>query len=138
MKKFLSLCVAVMVMLTASLFTACKKEPLVINESDTFVIVSVETNRADLTLANYMASLQEYKDEFEIKNGMVVSINGIKNASDYSACWMLYTNDYSEDISNSVWGTVEYKGVIYNSSAYGAESLVVKNGYKYIWVYETF
>lgn len=138
MKKFLSLCVAVMVMLTASFFTACKKEPLVIKDSDTFVIVNVETEKTDLTLANYMASLEEFKEMFAIIDGMVVSINGIENASDYSSCWMLYTNDYSLDASNAAWGTIEYKGKTYNSAAWGAESLIVKNGCAYIWVYVTF
>ena len=138
MKKILTLCMVIVAMLTASFFTACKKEPLVIKDSDTFVIINVETTKTDLTLSEYMSSLQEYKDMFVINNGMVVSINGIKNASNYSSCWMIYTNDYSEDVSNSAWGTVNYKGEVFNSSAYGADSLIVKNGYSYIFVYQTF
>ena len=138
MKKFLSLALTLMVMLTATLISACKKEPLVIKESDTYVIVKVETNETDLTLAKYMEGLEEYKDMFVIENGMVVSINGIENASDWSACWMLYTNDYSEDCSNAGWGTLDYKGETYNSAAFGAEKLIVKNGCNYIWVYQTF
>ena len=49
MKKFLTLALTLMVMLTATLFTACKKEPLVVSESDTYVIVKVETDKTDLT-----------------------------------------------------------------------------------------
>ena len=138
MKKFLSLALILMVMLTATLISACKKEPLVIKDSDTFVIINVETDKTDLTLAGYMESLTEYKDMFVIENGMVVSINGIENASDWSACWMIYTNDYSEDVSNAAWGTIIYNNETFNSAAYGAESLVVKNGYSYVFVYQSF
>lgn len=138
MKKFLSLVLALTLALTVAVFTACKKEPLVIKESDTYVVIKVETDKTDLTLASYMASLEEYKDMFVIESGMVVSINGIENASDWSACWMLYTDDYREEFSNSAWGTIVYKDKTYNSAALGAESLIVKNGCTYIWIYQTF
>ena len=138
MKKFLSLALTLMVMLTVTLISACKKEPLVIKDGDTFVLIKVETDKTNLTLVKYMEGLEEYSDMFVIENGMVVSINGIENASDWSACWMLYTNDYSEDCSNAGWGTLDYEGETYNSAALGAESLIVKNGYNYIWVYQSF
>ena len=138
MKKFSSLLLTLLVILTAVFFTACKKEPLVIKESDTYVVIKVDTDKTDLTLANYMANLKEYNDMFVIENGMVTSINGIKNASDFSSCWMLYTDDYREEFSNSLWGTIKYKEKTYNSAALGAESLVVKNGCTYIWIYQTF
>lgn len=138
MKKFLSLALTLMVMLTATLISACKKEPLVIKDGDTFVLIKVETDKTNLTLAKYMEGLEEYKDMFVIENGMVVSINGIENASDWSACWMLYTNDYSEDCSNAGWGTLEYEGETYNSAAWGAEKLIVKNGCNYIWYIKRF
>ncbi len=138
MKKFLTLLLTLTVIVTASAFTTCKKEPLVVKESDTYVVVKVETTETDLTLAKYMASLEEYKDMFVIKNGMVVSINGLENPADWSACWMLYTDDYREEFSNSAWGTIVYKGKTYNSAAFGAESLIVKDGCTYIWIYQTF
>ena len=138
MKKFLSLVLALTLALTVAVLTACTKDPLVIKESDTYVVIKVETTKTDLTLANYMASLDEYKDMFVIESGMVKSINGIENAADWSACWMLYTDDYREEFSNSAWGTVIYKDKTYNSAAYGAESLIVKNGCTYIWIYQTF
>ena len=138
MKKFLTFALTIVVVLTATLFMACKKEPLVIKESDTYVVINVETTKTDLTLASYMASLEEYQNMFVIDNGMVTSINGIQNAPDYSSCWMLYTDDYSEDCSNAGYGTVEYKGKTFNSSMWGAESLIVKNGCSYIWIYVTF
>ncbi len=137
MKKFLTFALTLVVALTATLFIACLKDPLVIKESDTYVVIKVETTKPDLTLADYMASLEEYKGMFQISNGMVISINGIENAKDWSACWMLYTDDYREEFSNSAWGTVEYKKKTYNSSAFGAESLIVKDGCTYIWVYQS-
>ena len=137
MKKLLTLALTLVLTLTLALITACEKEPLVIKESDKYVVIKVETDKTDLTLANYMASLEEYKNMFTIENGMVVSINGIKNASDWSACWMLYTDDYSEENSTSAF-TIKYKEKTYNSANYGAESLIVKDGSTYIWVYQSF
>ena len=136
MKKLLTLALTFLLTLTLALVTACENEPLVIKESDEFVVVKVETDKTDLTLANYMASLEEYKDMFTIENGMVVSINGIKNASDWSACWMLYTDD--AEFSNADWGVVVVDGVTYYSATLGAESLVVKGGCTYIWQAQTF
>lgn len=140
MKKLLTFILTLTVMASALLFTACdkNKEPLVIKESDTYVVISVDTDKTDLTLSAHMSSLEDFKDMFVIESGMVVSINGIQNASDYSSCWMLYTDDYSEDCSNSAWGTVEYKEKTYNSAMFGAESLIVKDGCTYIWIYQTF
>lgn len=138
MKKFLSLVLALTLALSVAVLTACTKDPLVIKESDTYVVIKVETDKTDLTLASYMASLEEYKDMFVIKNGMVVSINGIENASDWSACWMIYTDDYREEFSNSAWGTIIYKDKTYNSTAFGAEKQIVKNDCTYIFVYQTF
>lgn len=133
MKKLLTL---LLVTLTAlMMFTACgkNKDPLVISETDEFVVIKCQTDKEDLTLASYMDGLD---DIFLIENGMVVSINGIKNAADWSYCWMLYTDD--EEMSNVAWGEIEYKDKIYGSAVLGADSLVVKNGKTYIWVYQGF
>lgn len=133
MKKLLTL---LLVTVTAlMLFTACGKDkaPLVISESDDFVVIHCETDKEDLTLASYMNGLD---DIFVIENGMVVSINGLENPADWSYCWMLYTDD--SELSNVAWGEVEYKGKVYGSAVLGAESLVVKDGCTYIWVYTKF
>ena len=133
MKKLLTL---LLVTLTAlMMFTACgkNKDPLVISETDEFVVIKCQTDKEDLTLASYMDGLD---DIFLIENGMVVSINGIKNPADWSYCWMLYTDD--EEMSNTAWGEIEYKDKVYGSAVLGAESLVVKNGKTYIWVYQGF
>lgn len=133
MKKIVAL---ITLLVMAFCLSACNKDPLVINESDTFVVVKVETDKTDLTLSQYMQSLTEYNENFEIVNGMVVSINGIENASDWSNCWMLYTSDV--DNANTSWGKIEYKGSVYGSAIDGAERLIVKDGCLYIWVYQSF
>ncbi|MBO5713017.1 MAG: hypothetical protein J6R88_02285 [Clostridia bacterium] len=138
MKKLFTLLLTLMVALTCTLISACKKEPLVVKESDTYVVINVENATENQTLAGYMLSLTEYQDMFVIENGMVTSINGLSNSDETYSYWMIYTNDYSEDVSNEAYGTIDYNGTIYYSAAWGAESLVVKNGYSYIFIYQTF
>ena len=125
-------------------FTSCstkEDKPLVIKESDTCVVISVNENslqdKSDVLLADYMQSLKdEGLIEFTIENGMITSINGIENASDFSSCWMLYTSD--KDNSSTAWGSVEYNDIECGSSVLGAESLKVCPGELYIWVYKSF
>lgn len=89
------------------------------------------------TLVDYMNSLKnDGQLTFEINNGMVSSVNGIDNPSDWSSCWMLYTSD--ADNANSAWGTIEYNGNVYGSAVLGAESLIIKDGCMYIWVFQSF
>jgi hypothetical protein len=91
----------------------------------------------DTTLVEYMQSFKEAGElDFEVSDGMITSINGIENPADWSACWMLYTDDTEN--SNTEWGTVEYKEKTYGSSMWGGETLKVKNGCVYIWVYQSF
>lgn len=143
MKKFLICTLMLMsIFVTATLFSACgTTEPLVIKESDTYIVITVSSEQMELTeettLVEYMTSLKESGElEFEIKSGMVSSVNGISNPADYSSCWMLYTDD--EDNSNVAWGTIEYNEKIYGSAILGAETLKVKDSCVYIWVYQTF
>lgn len=130
------------VTLSITLCVACtpEKEPLVLKESDTFIVVKADDSVGENeTLANYMSTLKERGDsvvDFDIEGGMVKSINGIANAADLSSCWMLYTSDTEN--ANDAWGTVEYESKLYGSAILGAESLKVKAGEIYIWVYQTF
>lgn len=129
-------------LLVFALCTACtpEKDPLVLKESDTFIVIKADESVSENeTLATYMSKLKERGDavvDFEIVGGMVKSINGKENASDYSSCWMLYTSDTEN--ANDAWGTVEYEEKLYGSAVSGAEALEVKNGEIYIWVYQTF
>ena len=117
-----------------------QKKTYVISEVSTQLIITVSSDfmtiTEDTTLLDYMQSLQaDGQVDFELNNGMIVSINGITNASDWSQCWMLYTSD-SEN-ANTVWGTVDYNNNIYGSAIFGAETLKVKDGCVYIWFYQT-
>ena len=120
--------------------TPIEKEPLVIKESDKHIVITADSDRVsitnDTTLLDYMNSLKQSGElEFEIADGMVVSVNGIANAAP-SYYWMLYTSD--ADNANAAWGTAEYKGEKYGSAMFGAEKLKIKNGEIYIWVYQSF
>ena len=141
MKKFFSAVLALIISIVMLSLLGCGGNNLVIKETDTYIVITASNEQmqinSDTTLVDYMNSLKEDGElSFEIKNGMVNSVNGIENPLDYSSCWMLYTSDTEN--SNSVWGTIEYKGNTYGSAVLGAESLIIKDGYLYIWVYQTF
>jgi len=140
-KKLLSFLLAVMLLAGMMLLTACRSEPLVIKDSDTYIVVKTTQeaigDKTDMLLIDYMKVLKEKGElEFKIENGMITSINGIDNPADYSSCWMLYTSD--EASSNTGWGTVEYQGKQYGSAVSGAETLKIKPDQLYIWVYKSF
>ncbi|MBR2322824.1 MAG: hypothetical protein IKA54_04435 [Clostridia bacterium] len=118
-----------------ALFVGCNKDPLVLKESDNFVVITADTSE-DLTLIEYINSLDEYKDMFVIENGMVTSIDGVSNTANWSHSWMIYTSD--SEMANTGWGEVEYKGNVYGSAILGASELKVKNGCLYIFVYQSF
>lgn len=136
MKKTVSAILALV--LCTSLLCACqKKEPLVIRDSDTCVVIRVEEGTEEMALTEYMTALKQKGElDFTMENGMVTEMNGQKNAADYSSCWMLYTSD--PDFSNPAWGVAEYDGKEYGSAALGANELKVQAGELYIWVYQSF
>ncbi len=142
MKKFFNTIIAIALLVIVFSFFGCSpKEPLVIKESDTYIVITVSNEQMDITntttLVDYMNSLKDDGQlTFEINNGMVSSVNGIDNPSDWSSCWMIYTSDTNN--ANSAWGTIEYNGNIYGSAILGAESLIVKDGCIYIWVFQAF
>ena len=142
MNKILNTIIAITLSLFVFSFFGCSpKEPLVIKESDTYIVITVSNEQMDIsnntTLVDYMNSLKnDGQLTFEINNGMVSSVNGIDNPSDWSSCWMIYTSDINN--ANSAWGTIEYNGNIYGSAILGAESLIVKDGCIYIWVFQAF
>ena len=142
MKKFFNTIIAIALSVIVFSFFGCSpKEPLVIKESDTYIVINVTKEQMDITdtttLVDYMNSLKnDGQLTFEINNGMVSSVNGIDNPSDWSSCWMLYTSDAVN--ANSSWGTIEYNGNVYGSAVLGAESLIIKDGCMYIWVFQSF
>ena len=74
--------------------------------------------------------------DYNIANDMVISINGIDNAADYSYCWMLYTDDAEN--SNDAWSKVKYLDRTYLSASLGATQLIIAKDCTYIWVYTKF
>lgn len=140
-KKLVSFLLAVTLLAGVLMLSGCKKEPLVIKDSDTYIVIKTTQEamdgKTDLLLIDYMKTLKEKGElEFEIENGMITSINGIDNPADFSSCWMLYTSD--EELSNVAWGTVEYEGKEYASAVSGAEALKIKPDQLYIWVFKSF
>ena len=140
-KKILSCLLAMLMIVSAVALTGCQKDPLVIKDSDTCIVIKVTQeamgDKTDLLLIDYMQTLKDKGElEFKIADGMVTSVNGIDNPVDFSSCWMLYTSD--EALSNAAWGTVEYEGKEYGSAVVGAEKLTIKPDQLYIWVYQSF
>ena len=141
LQKILSCLLAMLLLAGSLLLTGCQSEPLVIKDSDTYIVIKTTQEAmgkdGDMVLMDYMLKLKEKGElEFEIQNGMITSINGIANPADYSSCWMLYTSD--EENANSAWGVVEYQGKQYGSAIAGAETLKIKADQIYIWVYKSF
>ena len=139
--KILSCLLAILLLASTMLLTGCKSEPLVIKDSDTYIVIKTTQeamgDRSDMLLIEYMEMLKEKGElEFQVVDGMITSINGIDNPADYSSCWMLYTSD--ADNANAAWGTVEYEGKEYGSAISGAETLKIKQDQLYIWVYKSF
>ena len=140
-RRCLSLALVAVMLASVMALSSCEmlaqlfgKEPLVIFDSDTTIVIRCEETDGETTLADYMAELKTAGEiEFTIENGMITSINGIENPADYSSCWMLYTSD--ADNANAAWGTVLYDGVEYGSAILGAESLKIKADNIYIWVF---
>lgn len=109
----------------------------VLESKDELVVIKAEQAEAGATLIDLMEDLQaEGALSYEISGGMITSVNGVANAADFSACWMLYTSD--EEMANAEWGTVEYNGQTFGSAIVGAEALEVLEGEYYVWSYQNF
>ena len=140
-KKILACLLAALLLMNILLLAGCQSEPLVIKESDTCIVLKVTEEaiggKTDMLLIDYMDQLvKDGKMTCTIQNGMVTSINGIDNPADFSSCWMLYTSD--EENANAAWGTVDFEGKQYGSAISGAETLKIKAGQLYIWVFKSF
>ena len=130
-----------MLMISVFAFVACdgdgQAKAEIVSKSDTVVVIKVNEVEGFATLLDAMNYLQDEGElTFEISGGMLSSIEGKANPSDWSACWMLYTSD--TELSNMEWGTTKYDGKTYGSAIVGVESLQVAVGEFYIWSYDTF
>lgn len=135
-------CLCLILLLACSmLLSGCQKEPLVIKDSDTYIVIKTTEKTLDgkeeMFLIDYMNELSQQGElACTIEDGMITSINGIANPADFSSCWMLYTSDTEN--ANNAWGTVEYEGKEYGSAISGAETLKIKADQMYIWVFKSF
>ncbi len=87
-----------------------------------------------ISLMDVMQLLQEEeKLAYVVVDGMVTEMEGVANTA--NSYWMLYTD---HELSNTDWGTVEYKGETYASAMFGAETMPATVGTTYLWSYETF
>ena len=117
------------VLLSVFCFVACgdSVEPVAITVSQ-----AVEE---DTTLLEVMQEKKTTGElDFQIENGMIVQIGTTKNTT--NSFWMLYTTDAEN--ANAQWGTFEWNGETLGSAIVGADTLVVKQGETYVWVYTTF
>ena len=101
------------------------------------VVIKVQNAKEKQTLMDVMTALQTQGAlSFTVEGGMMTAINGKKNATDWSYCWMLYTSD--SELANSEGGTYEYGGQLLGIAVVGVESLPVMSGCVYVWYYQNF
>ena len=141
MKNFKKLAVIILAMLIALFSLGCVTPTYYVVSEEDCVKIIVDKDymvlNNDTKLIDYMQALkQDGFFDFTIVDGMVTAINGKENATDFTSCWMLYTDD--ADMSNTSWGTIELDGKTYASAISGAEDLTIKDGTVYVWTYVTF
>ena len=110
--------------------------------SEELVVFVAEDISGDMSWRDYFDGLQkEGIITYSMDGSMLAELNGVSNASDYSSCWMLYsdlTELDGEIYGNAEWGTYDYDGRQLVSCAYGLELMPVIEGYAYAAVYVTF
>ncbi|MGN0805908.1 MAG: hypothetical protein ACI4MC_02620 [Candidatus Coproplasma sp.] len=132
-KRWLALLLFAAMAVFGVIFVACNKSN--VDANDERVAITVVNATEGETLAEYMEGLQENGElTFTVSNGMVTAINGVSQTT--NIYWMLYTSD--TDNANTAWGTYEYDGQQLGSATLGAETLTVKDGCVYVWVYTKF
>lgn len=132
-KVVVSALFVVMAVISSALFFACGKSA----DGVESLVIEADDGAAGKTLLALMSEKEENGEfSYKVKEGMIVEINGVENDLDYNPCWMLYTSD--EENSNTMWGEYEYNGETLGSASVGAESLIVKAGEVYVWVYQEF
>lgn len=110
--------------------------------SEELVVFVAEDISGDMSWRDYFDGLQEEGIiTYSMDGSMLAELNGVSNASDYSSCWMLYsdlTELDGEIYGNAEWGTYDYDGRQLVSCAYGLDGMPVIEGYTYAAVYVTF
>lgn len=110
--------------------------------SEELVVFVAEDISGDMSWRDYFDGLQEEGIiTYSMDGSMLAELNGVSNASDYSSCWMLYsdlTELDGEIYGNAELGTYDYDGRQLVLCAYGLELMPVIEGYAYAAVYVTF
>lgn len=110
--------------------------------SEELVVFVAEDISGDMSWRDYFDGLQEEGIiTYSMDGSMLAELNGVSNASDYSSCWMLYsdlTELDGEIYGNAERGTYDYDGRQLVSCEYGLELMPVIEGYAYAAVYVTF
>lgn len=120
-----------------SCITFGKAKAVVVETTETLVVICVNETDENATLFDVMEDLQKESElQFELTGTMLKSLNGTENAADFSSCWMLYTSD--TEMGNDEWGTYDYGKVACMSAVLGGDALIVSAGEYYVWVYTTF
>ena len=106
--------------------------------TETLIVMKVTEAEENASALSALAKLKEdgqidFKSIDSGYGAYITSINGKEQTA--TASWMFYTSD--EEFSNAEWGTIEYDGMTFASSALGASSLIVKVGEYYIWSFES-
>ena len=131
MKKLTQFIAIVLLMVCSLCLFSCDKPA----EDVVITVDATKMEIEDKTLKDYMDYLvSEGEMTYEISNGMITEVNGVKNGT--NQYWMIYTNDF--EYSNTAWGTYEKDGATYSSATLGIEELPIKDGAIYILTYQTF
>lgn len=145
MKKLLIsalVCASAAVAFSAACSNRSWAEEYTAEVSEGLVVFTAPEIHGELSLREYFDGLvDEGIITYTLEGGMVSSINGVSNTSDFSSCWMFYSDLIELDgviYGNTEWGTYEYEGKTLASCANGVETMPVVEGFTYAAVYETF
>lgn len=108
-----------------------------VEKEEGFVAITITQMDGEAMLSDVMEQLQaEGKLSFGLDaTGMLTQLEGVQNAADWSACWMLYTSD--AELANMSYAK-EWKGATYGSAVVGVTQLPAAEGFVYLWSYDTF
>ncbi len=106
--------------------------------NSTMVVLRVDETDANGKLVDALNSVKGENFNYEIKGGFITSINGLENPSDFSYCWMIYSNDTDFAVFDDPKNTFVYNNQELGSVILGAEDLPVTKGCIYLLLYQKF
>lgn len=140
MKKLFNLLIVVCLTFCCTCTIACNKggyvKATLVSVSEHTIVIKVEEVSGNPMLIQALNSLKSDDFNFKIQAGMISEINGLKNPTDWSYCWMIYTNDV--EFSNNTWGSVTYNDIDCGSAILGVEDLPLTANCYYVIDYTYF